>query len=106
MEAHKPSETLTDMPVLIQEESDNSVDKRPAVEVDISDYSADSKCGLCHHGLIKNALEAGKLYRVSNKDHESFVHYFCMLFTAYSRQVGAETEVEMKLGFFKGMNEW
>ena len=102
MDGQKPAETMTNMPVLIQEENSDNIDKSPAVEVAISD--SESRCGLCNHGHIKNALEGGKLYRVLNKGQESFVHYFCMLFTAYSRQIGAETEAEIQTGFLGGMN--
>ena len=62
------------------------VDKSAAVEVSLDDKEA--KCGLCHLGHVSHPLEAGKLYSILG----STVHYFCMLFTAYSKQVGEENE--------------
>ena len=48
----------------------------------------DAKCGLCHLDYVSHPLEAGKLYSILG----SFVHYFCLLFTAYRKQVGEENE--------------
>ena len=63
-----------------------AIDKSAAVEVSANDK--ESKCGLCHQGHVSHPLEAGKLYTILG----STVHYFCMLFTAYSKQLGEENE--------------
>ena len=63
-----------------------TVDKSAAVEVSLDDKHA--KCGLCHLGHVTHPLVAGKLHNILG----STVHYFCMLFTAYSKQVGEENE--------------
>ena len=72
-------------------ENDNKVndsDRIPASLVPSSDVT--SKCGLCHQGHISHPLAAGKLYTISGSN--SNVHYFCMLFSAYAKQIGEDEE--------------
>lgn len=72
-------------------ENDNKAldsDRIPASLVPSSDVT--SKCGLCHRGHISHPLAAGKLYTISGSN--SNVHYFCMLFSAYAKQVGEDEE--------------
>ena len=57
-------------------------DKSAALEVSLDDK--DAKCGVCHLGHVSHPLEAEELYNILG----STVHYFCMLFTAYRKQVG------------------
>ena len=67
-------------------------DRLPATLVPSSDVS--SKCGLCHRGHVSHPLAAGKLYRISFVDGIfSFVHYFCMLFSAYAKQIGGKIKI-------------
>ena len=63
-----------------------TVDKSAAVEVSLDDKHA--KCGLCHLGHVSHPLVAGKLHNILG----STVHYFCMLFTTYSKEVQEENE--------------
>ena len=65
---------------------DSDSDKIPATLVPSSDVT--SKCGLCHRGHISHPLAAGKLYRISGS--LTHVHYFCMLFSAYAKQIGGK----------------
>ena len=58
-------------------------DRIPATLVPSSDVT--SICGLCHRGHVDHPLEAGKLYRIGGS---VFVHFFCMLFSEYSKQIG------------------
>ena len=59
----------------------------PAVQV-LKD-NVEARCGLCHTGHVDSPPhECGGLYSINNP----YVHYFCMLFTAYSKQEGAEEE--------------
>ena len=72
-------------------ENDNKVldsDRVPASLVPSSDVT--SKCGLCHRGHISHPLAAGKLYTISGSN--THVHYFCMLFSAYAKQIGEDEE--------------
>ena len=59
-------------------------DRIPATLVPSSDVT--SVCGLCHRGHVYHPLEAGKLYRVGGS--YSCVHFFCILFSEYSKQIG------------------
>ena len=64
-------------------------DKIPATLVPSSDVT--SKCGLCHRGHISHPLAAGKLFKISSVDGSFWlVHYFCMLFSAYAKQIGGK----------------
>ena len=47
-----------------------------------------AKCGFCHKGALPKPLEGGKMYRVGNLT----CHYFCMLFTFNSKQLGEDNE--------------
>ena len=57
-----------------------------AVEVEEEDSTA--ICGFCHKGALPKPLEGGKLYRVGSL----VCHYFCMLFTFNSKQLGEDNE--------------
>ena len=57
-----------------------------AVEVEEEDNAA--ICGFCHKGALPKPLEGGKLYRVGSL----VCHYFCMLFTFNSKQLGEDNE--------------
>ena len=56
--------------------------------VDAFDTNYFLRCGYCHRGVVDDAMECGKLYGINGV----FVHYFCMLFTAHSRQLGEDNE--------------
>ena len=58
-----------------------------AVEVDEKDGGT-ARCGFCHKGVLPKPLEGGKLYRVGSL----ICHYFCMLFTFNSKQLGEDNE--------------
>ena len=59
-------------------------DKIPATLVPSSDVT--KKCNLCHRGHIHDPLGAGKLYKIAG----SCVHFFCMLFSEDSEQIGGK----------------
>ena len=58
-----------------------------AVEVGEKD-GVTARCGFCHKGALPKPLEGGKLYRVGGL----ICHYFCMLFTFNSKQLGEDNE--------------
>ena len=75
------------IPITMTTENDDKVldsDRIPATLVPASDVT--SECGLCHRGHISHPLAGGKLYRISGS--LAHVHYFCMLFSAYAKQIG------------------
>ena len=63
-----------------------NTDRNPATLVPSSDVT--KMCGMCYKGHIRrHPLEAGKLYKIAG----SHVHFFCMLFSEYSEQIGGWT---------------
>ena len=80
------------IPITMSTENDDKVldsDRIPATLVPASDET--SECGLCHRGHISHPLAAGKLYRISGS--LAHVHYFCMLFSAYAKQIGGKRKI-------------
>ena len=61
-------------------------DRIPTTLVPSSDVT--SICGLCHKGHVDHPLEAGKLYRIGGSFSCVQVHFYCMLFSEYSKQIG------------------
>ena len=61
------------------------VDKTAAVEVPVSTKAV---CGYCHKGHLDDPLESGKMFSIAGV----ITHYFCMLFTYNSSQLGADNE--------------
>ena len=59
-----------------------------------------ARCHLCHQPRLPKPLEGGKLYTLGHGEERVTVHYFCMLFTYNSRQVGEEQEG--LFGFYLG----
>ena len=77
------------MPVSEVEEEVGEEEKVRAVE-EVEGSSA--RCHLCHQPRLPKSLEGGKLYTLGHGEERVTVHYFCMLFTYNSRQVGEEQE--------------
>jgi len=61
------------------------VDKTAAVEVPVTTKAV---CGYCHKGHLDDPLESGKMFSIAGV----ITHYFCMLFTYNSSQLGADNE--------------
>ena len=61
------------------------VDKTAAVEVPVTTKAV---CGYCHKGHLEDPLESGKMFSIAGV----ITHYFCMLFTYNSSQLGADNE--------------
>ena len=61
------------------------VDKTPALEIPAGTAAV---CGYCHKGHQDDPLESGKRFSISGVT----THYFCMLFTYNSNQLGADSE--------------
>ena len=75
--------------VLSSTSEDGKTDRKgepAAVEVEEKDSSA--VCGFCQKGALPKPLEGGKLYRLGTLT----CHYFCMLFTFNSKQLGEDNE--------------
>ena len=66
-------------------ELESSVDKTAAVEIP---SSTPAVCGYCHKGHLDDPLESGKMFSIAGVT----THYFCMLFTYNSSQLGADSE--------------
>ena len=69
----------------VPEVPESPVDKTPAVEIPAG---TPAQCGYCHKGHQKDPLESGKMFSINGV----ITHYFCMLFTYNSRQLGADNE--------------
>ena len=75
-------------------------DKIPATLVPSSDVT--KKCNLCHRGHIHDPLGAGKLYKIAG----SCVHFFCMLFSEDSEQIGGKIFCQATGTWDLGLGTW
>ena len=83
-ESHKKSKSKKSFSTA-PEVPKHPVDKTPAVEVPAG---TPALCGYCHKGHQEDPLESGKMFSINGV----ITHYFCMLFTYNSNQLGADNE--------------
>ena len=79
----------------VEEEEVPALERLPAEE---ELEGSKTKCGFCHRPRLPPPLEGGKLYTL--KAQGVMAHYFCMLFTYNSHQLGGDSEG--LFGFYGG----